>query len=137
MAITIYQGDISFENYWGESLKMIYIEHHLADIHNSLGSKRLLRNRFYHDIPDKTKIDNVMWFSYELDTMESYNHWYVYIITENGKRYRSKSNFYCSITRADEGKVILGVNGESERLYVHYPASSGCSVKMEKDILSI
>ncbi|HHR6020554.1 hypothetical protein [Providencia alcalifaciens] len=77
----------------------------------------------YHDISDKIKIDNIMWFSYELDTEDSYNHWYVDITTEDGKRYHIKSKFYCSMTRVDEGKVILGINGESENLYVHYPVS--------------
>ncbi|MDR2226096.1 hypothetical protein [Providencia rettgeri] len=129
-----YIGEVSFENYWGENIAAIYLEYHMADIFDSIESKRDDRGVVYNNIPDKTKIDNIMWFAYELDAPASYNYWFLHMRTESGKIYTSKGSFYCSITDADDEKVILGVNGESENLYVHYSASSGCSTKMKRNL---
>ncbi|WP_255586322.1 MULTISPECIES: hypothetical protein [Providencia] len=131
---TKYVGEISFENYWGEKITSLFLQYHMADIYNSITSKRHFQNILYYDIPDKSKVDDIMWFVYEIGAPASYNYWYIHITTESGKSYLTKKGFYCSITEADEGKVILGVNGESENLYVHYPASSGCSTKMKRDL---
>ncbi|CAG9423531.1 hypothetical protein NVI2019_PEGOAJLN_02252 [Providencia alcalifaciens] len=127
-------GEVSFENYWGENIFSIYLGYHMADIYDSFGSSRYSRNVVYNNIPDKTRIDNIMWFVYELDAPASYNYWFLNVITESGKVYTTKSGFYCSITDADDEKVVLGVNGESENLYVHYSSSSDCSTKMKRNL---
>ncbi|MCB6144255.1 hypothetical protein LHK12_01000 [Providencia rettgeri] len=50
-------------------------------------------------------------FKYELGINDSYDYWLVEITTKSGKKYRTKSSFYCSITFEDKGKVVLGLMG--------------------------
>ncbi|MEX5890466.1 hypothetical protein AB6H11_07565 [Providencia vermicola] len=126
-----YYGEADFENFWGEELSEVVIRHHVES-HAIYNNSRLLTEKVYHDIPDKTILKNVFYFLCEIGIDNSYDYWYVKIKTKSGKVYKTKTNFYCSIRESDHGKVILGVNGESRRLYLDFPSSSNCSTALNE-----
>lgn len=62
------------------------------------------------------KITNAISFTYSLGSSLLLDYWKVKIIIESGNTYCSNS-LRCSIGTEDNGKVILGVNGEFEKSY--------------------
>ncbi|CAG9423319.1 hypothetical protein [Providencia alcalifaciens] len=50
--------------------------------------------------------------------------------TLDGKKYKNKESFYCSIADEDKGEVTIGVNGEARSMYVHFPKSSDCKTSL-------
>ncbi|MEY0975885.1 hypothetical protein AB7196_08020 [Providencia rettgeri] len=121
-----YLGLATFENFWGEDLSSVVIEHYVNNLSNSR-TKKYPSSQTLSKIANKAVMKDIFAFKYELGINDSYDYWVVEITTKSGKKYRTKSSFYCSITFEDKGKVVLGVNGDFKRLYVHFPSSSDCS----------
>ncbi|MDD9338846.1 MAG: hypothetical protein PV362_04145 [Providencia heimbachae] len=125
-----YHGLATFENFWGEDLILVEIHYHISDIINN-SEARFYKRKFIRNVPDKSILKDVFSFKYELGVSGSYDYWQVLIETQSGKVYKTKDNFYCSIKKEDHGQVTLGVNGESKKLYVHFPSSSDCSTALK------
>nr|WP_282557177.1 MULTISPECIES: hypothetical protein [Providencia] len=125
-----YYGLATFENFWGEDLTRVEIHYYISDIINS-SEPRFYKRSFMRNVPNKSILKDVFSFKYELGVFDSYDYWQVLIETQSGRVYETKSNFYCSIKKEDHGQVTLGVNGESKKLYVHFPSSSDCSTALK------
>lgn len=129
VVISNHIGILDFENYWGEKLIKVEITHYISSFFNDLKSS--LVHKIREDIDDKTKFDNFMSFSYSLGDAGNLDYWIITFVTESMKIYSTKGGKRCSITSEDEGKVILGVNGESEKMYISM-ASGSCSTRLER-----
>ncbi|WP_323085551.1 hypothetical protein [Providencia alcalifaciens] len=114
------KGIATFENFWGEELKSVFLRH------TSLRTSEITLTH----IADKQIIPDALEFIYQRGIGKPSDYWDVRIETASGRKYQSTHRFSCSIYDEDAGRVILGVNGESERLYVSYPASGDCSTGM-------
>lgn len=113
---------ISLENYWGEELKYIFIQH------SGLVSKSMS----YYNVKQGEIILNALYGDYMLGEGSPIDYWYMEIETLNGEKYVTKTNFSCLIRSADNGKVTLGINGEEKTMYVHFPESSDCKTALIK-----
>lgn len=76
-------------------------------------------------------------FYYEVGPFSSFDYWYIEVMTEFNK-YKSKDNFYCSISSDDEeGNVLILIRtgGSSDKLSanVNFSYSSECSVDLNKE----
>lgn len=123
-------GYCDFENYWGEELVTVEFTHFvsgLIDQAEVYGTKKIIVN-----VPDKTKITDAFIFRYSVGAWDSYDYWIIKIQTKSGKTYQSKRRFYCSLDEQDNGRAILGVNGDAKTFYVAFPVSSGCSTKLNE-----
>ncbi|MEY0233452.1 hypothetical protein [Providencia manganoxydans] len=120
--MVIRDGWASAENFWGEKLKNIFVEHHFTGLKPTYGSVR--------NIEHGATGEHIITFSYYTGLFSPQNYWRISIETIDGKKYSTNELFYCSITDADNGRAIIGVNGESQTAYVAFPSSSGCSRKM-------
>ncbi|HEQ1857422.1 TPA: hypothetical protein VEO38_000929 [Providencia alcalifaciens] len=82
-----------------------------------------------------TIIEDAMEFIYQRGIGKPSDHWIVDFTTIDNLRYRSAVDYSCDINitdALDEGKVILGVNGESSRLYTVLADDSKCSTSISR-----
>ncbi|MGL4675297.1 hypothetical protein J6836_00145 [Providencia sp. R33] len=108
---------VTFENHFGEDLIEVMLF-------------RNLEFHIIHDIKDKEeKIDIATFYAIEGEKDEN---WYVQFLTASGEYWRSASFIDCSTTKEDDYKIILGVNGESKRVYAAFSSSSSCSAALKK-----
>ncbi|MEY1522120.1 hypothetical protein, partial [Providencia manganoxydans] len=114
-------GKVTLENFWNSDLKSFSITHthdkilHLGTSHTE------------YDIKDKQIIHNAYTLIY---TPQYDDYWNVTITTANGDIWHNTSRLKCNIKKEDNGNVIIGVNGDSQRMYVAFPFSSTCSMLM-------
>ncbi len=118
--LTIRNGVLSFENYFGETLSYVEI-YHTKRMYSAMPQVRL------YNIPNETKVANIFNFKYQLGWGALVEFWKIAFLTASGQQYRSKEDFTCAIRAEDDGHVIIGVNGESKRMYVSFSSSSSCS----------
>ncbi|WP_265694429.1 hypothetical protein [Providencia rustigianii] len=128
--VRYYNGKATIENFFGEELKYIYVLHYVSGLTHKGSERRLIDEKFFSNLPNKSISENIFSFKYELGLPNSFDYWFIKLETISGKTYATKKNFYCSIKEEDRGKVILGVNGEAKTLYVAFSSSSGCSTKL-------
>lgn len=76
-------------------------------------------------------IENALIIAYQLGLDSPQDYWYMEIETMDGVKYKTKEDFYCSLKEIDNGKVIIGINGEAKTMYVHFPASSDCKTSLK------
>lgn len=115
-----YYGYATFENFWGKDIKNVTLTH-FADVfwNNTLDKLHI------EHVPDKGILENCFGFKYYIGAGSDI--WHIKFLTYDGEVYECKKNFSCNITSGDGGRVILGINGESRKLYVDFPSSSDCS----------
>lgn len=107
---------VTFENYFGEDL----IE------------AMLFRNTFFHtiyNIKDKEERADVVTF-YAIEGER--DSWGIQFITASGQYWRSTSSINCDVKEADNNKIIIGINGESKRIYAAFSSSSPCSAALKR-----
>lgn len=115
-----YYGHLTFENFWGQNLKKVILTHSLGPAVTLLDDKKELGA-----VEDKEILTDILGFKYLIGTTTDY--WHIAFWTQTGSIYESSLGFSCNITASDHGKVTLGINGESQRMYVSFPSSSTCS----------
>ncbi|MEQ4690460.1 MULTISPECIES: hypothetical protein [Providencia] len=126
---TNYAGSLDFENYWGEKLIYVEIYHYMSNIFN--GNRLLTSFKKTTDVEDKTTVVGALQFSYVLGDLEYLDYWGIKFITASNEIYSSDDGGRCSIRAEDGGKVILGVNGESKRMYISM-LSGVCSYSLNR-----
>lgn len=124
-----YVGVLDFENYWGKKLAKVKVVHYISNKYDTSYLSPVYQE--FENVNDKSAIRNAMNFSYELGNDGALDYWMIRFTTENNETYYSSSSLRCSVRAEDNGKVILGINGESERMYVSM-ASGNCSVGLNK-----
>ncbi|HEQ1858948.1 TPA: hypothetical protein VEO38_003805 [Providencia alcalifaciens] len=129
---------ITFENFWGEELRYATITHtdstypdeydfkQQYDIKQQYGGNDT--ETLYH-IEDKKILTDAIKFKY-VPNLKDY--WNITITTMYGQIWFTESRLPCSIKPEDNHRVIIGVNGQSKRMYVAFPASSTCSTALKK-----
>lgn len=126
-----YYGLASFENYWEEELESVTLSHKVKSRNIIFGDhSRLETSETFNNVPMQGKLIDVFPFKYEIGVENSYDYWEVHIRTKSGREFKSKPNFSCAIRKEDKGRVIMGVNAQSLRCYLAFPASGGCSTPM-------
>lgn len=120
-------GKLDFENYWGEQLSEVRISHYTSSLFD--GPENYKAFATLEDVKDKSKISDAMSFSYALNDSGSLDFWSIRLTTESGKVYITAASLRCSIEASDNGKVILGVNGDSKKMYVAM-VSGDCSINL-------
>ncbi|WP_369427451.1 hypothetical protein [Providencia sp. PROV236] len=123
-------GYCDFENYWGEELIEVEFTHFVSGLIDQ--SEVYGTSKIIHNVPDKTKITDAFVFRYAVGPWDRYDYWTIKIHTKSGKMYQSKRRFYCSLGEQDDGRVILGVNGDAKTFYVAFPVSSGCNTELNE-----
>lgn len=132
MGVTIQGGILDFENYWGEKLASVTITHYVNDIINISGKEKYTSINHIVNIYDKATVSNALRFDYALGNAFLLDFWEVRIETESNEVYSTEIGLRCSIEDKDNGKVILGVNGESKKMYVSM-ASGNCSAYLLRE----
>ncbi|CAG9423276.1 hypothetical protein [Providencia alcalifaciens] len=112
----------SIENYWGTKVSTIYITHKSSGSEKTEGS--------VNDIEHGEKVDYQFYFYYRLGLFSPLDYWKVMVHTMDGKIYSTNGYFTCSIKDEDNGKAIIGINGEAKTAYVAFPKSGSCSEKL-------
>lgn len=119
--------NVTFENFWGEELKTVTI--YCSD--NSINLKPKENNIYFlrsiSHIKDKEIVSDGLTFDYNPDKK---TFWRVQFTTLYDQFWISIHDFTCAIKPEDNHRIILGVNGESKRLYAAFPASSSCSTEL-------
>ncbi|HHR5880626.1 TPA: hypothetical protein ACS7XF_000537 [Providencia alcalifaciens] len=121
-------GYCSFENYWGEEIVNLDLKHYVSgffDTSVTHGSFNRITN-----IQDKTRQEKALVITYQKVAIDKYDYWNIAFETKSGKIFKTKNNFYCSISFLDSEYITLGVNGEEKTFYVSFSSSSGCSTKL-------
>ncbi|EPL9570596.1 hypothetical protein MMK73_002680 [Providencia rettgeri] len=99
---------VTFENYFGEDLLEVMLFRKMA-------------SHTIYDIKDKEKkIDIATFYAIEGED----ENWHVQLLTASGEYWRSASLIECRTKKEDGYKIILGVNGESKRVYAAFSSSS-------------
>lgn len=117
-----YKGIVSVENYWGTAVDTIYVTHKSDGSYSSEGHTK----RIEHG----ERKDNVLHFYYRLGLFSPLDYWKVTIHTTDNKIYSTDTYFSCSIAEEDNGRVIIGINGEAKTAYVAFPKSGSCSERL-------
>lgn len=120
-----YYGLATFENFWGKNIKKISLGHTAM-----LFGVGMINEYILEDIPNKGIVKDCFGFKYYLGVGSDM--WHIEFWTEDGEYYKSSYNFYCNLTASDNGKVIMGINGESKRLYLDFPSSANCSTQINR-----
>ncbi|CDL81269.1 hypothetical protein [Xenorhabdus szentirmaii] len=121
--ITTHTGHVSFKNGWGEDISSLTVRHRRS---NDPGEEEI---KAVYNIPSGKEI-KVMDFTYETGAGSSFDYWWIKFITNSGKEYQIKDNFYCSVSSSDDGNVKLRVDGADKKLYVTFSHSSSCQVSI-------
>ncbi|HHR6078180.1 TPA: hypothetical protein ACS7ZY_000503 [Providencia alcalifaciens] len=82
-----------------------------------------------------TIIDDALEFVYQQGLGKPSGYWMVDFTPIDNLRYRSGFGYSCDINKTDapdEGKVILGVNGEASRLYTVLADNSKCATDISR-----
>lgn len=74
-------------------------------------------------------VSDVYEFDYENGWAAGFDYWYI-SATINGYDWNTKSNFYCNISKEDNGIVVLIVDMDSENLEVVPSSSSSCVTRL-------
>ncbi|MEQ5754871.1 MULTISPECIES: hypothetical protein [unclassified Providencia] len=123
--------NLTFENYWGEHLIQVGIDMD-PDPNPYHPSKTYFQdngNISIRHIDNKQHITLKEQFYYSL---EDTHYWRIFFITKYGQTWISEYGFSCQIKPEDNHTVIIGVNGDSKRMYVSFPNSSSCSTALSK-----
>lgn len=121
-----YYGYLTFENFWGEDLERVILTHSLGRYADLLKDKKE-----FGPVADKEILKDIFGFNYIVGRTTDY--WNIKFWTQRGSAYQSTLGFSCDITENDHGRVTLGINGESERMYIAFPSSSNCSTAIYSD----
>lgn len=113
-------GYATFENFWGKDIKNVTLTHS-ADV--PWGSMKDWQH--IEHVPNKGILENCFGFKYYIGVGSDI--WHIKFWTYDREVYECKHDFSCNITSGDGGRVILGINGESRKLYAHFSSSSDCS----------
>ncbi|RJL52903.1 hypothetical protein [Pectobacterium carotovorum] len=124
---TVHTGYINFKNNWGENISWITIRHRRRNNPNYQEQEN------FRNIIAGEKRENIMTFKYETGKGSPFDYWWIKFITESGRLYTIKNDFYCSVTRNDDGNVYLSVDGNKKKMYVAFSRSSSCSVSIRQE----
>ncbi|ATG16935.1 hypothetical protein GKR56_12660 [Providencia alcalifaciens] len=119
------KGTVTLENFWGEPLKLMKLTH--LSLRTSTVELK--------DVPQGAIIKNAMEFIYQRGIGKPRDYWILDIVTQDNTRYRSEPMYDCSIDETGtptEGHVIVGVNGESKRIYTVLDSGDRCSDSMNQ-----
>lgn len=120
---------LTFENYWGEDLILVEINfleppspYGVSKTNYSDYGEALIRH-----VSNGQHITLDEKFPYYLDQS---HYWRISFITKYGQTWASDFGFTCQIKPEDNDTVIIGINGDSKRMYVAFPESSTCSTSL-------
>ena len=114
-------GLVTVENYWNENIKELELVINTSDFMKTY--------KVFNDIKDKQVLKDAYSFVFSYGKQIS---WRVTFITESGETWGNGSFLPCNFATSDNGKAIIGVNGDSKRLYVAFPSSSSCSMALTR-----
>lgn len=118
------KGSVTVINHWGVALEELCIRHRrgnnkdLEDITNCL------------NVMNNTESEQVLTFYYENGFGAPFDYWWVKFKTTSGDEYKIKDNFFCNITKRDDGTAILTIDGDREKLNVSFSQSSSDSTSI-------
>ncbi|WP_164671214.1 hypothetical protein [Pectobacterium brasiliense] len=124
---TLRTGFISLKNNWGENIHSITIRHRRGNNPNRQ------EQEIFTDITSGELRRKLMEFKYETSVGSPYDYWWIKFITESGRTYTIKHNFYCSVTSRDDGNVFLHLDGDHKKMHVTLSSSSYCRVSIFKE----
>lgn len=119
------KGTVTLENFWGEPLKLMKLTH--LSLRTSTVELK--------DVPQGAIIKDAMAFIYQRGLGKPLDYWILDIVTQENTRYRSEPLYDCSLYATEsptEGHVIVGVNGESKRIYTALDSGERCSDRMNQ-----
>ncbi|HHR6078183.1 TPA: hypothetical protein ACS7ZY_000506 [Providencia alcalifaciens] len=119
-------GYMTFENFFGEEIEYVYIFYYQSNF-TGTSRRQHFKEKFISAIPNQKVLEDIFPFRYELNTESSHCFWQVNLRTISGRNYETDGSFRCSIKQGDGGKVIMGVNGDSQSIYMNFSQSSDCS----------
>ena len=120
---------ITFENFWGEELRHVTISHSdstYADMKHEYSESD---TETIHHIENKQILTDIIKIPY-IPNLKDY--WNITITTMYGQTWFNEGKLSCSIKPEDNHRIIIGVNGQSKRMYAAFPASSSCSTALTK-----
>ncbi|ENR5392772.1 hypothetical protein PWM41_002524 [Providencia rettgeri] len=112
-------GLVTVENYWNENIKEFKLVINTSNFTNTY--------KVFNNIKDKQVLKDAYSFVFFYEKQIS---WQVTFITESGETWGNDSFLPYNFATSDNGKAIIGINGDSKRLYVAFPSSSSCSMAL-------
>lgn len=118
------KGYVTVINNWGVTLDELCIRHRrgnnkdLEDVTNCLSIK------------NNTESIQVLTFYYQNGFGAPFDYWWIKFKIAGGKEYKIKDNFFCNITKDDDGTATLTIDGDSEKLNVSFSQSSSDSTSI-------
>ena len=112
-------ASVTIENFWNEKIKELTLE-------CKTDADKYTEKEFYQ-IENKQILLDIYKFVFFYDKEVS---WHVTFTTEKGKTWSTNIFLPAQFTEADNGKVTVGVNGDSKQMYVAFPKSGTYTAKL-------
>lgn len=112
-------ASVTIENFWNEGIKEFILGYRTDDFFG-------VEKKFYH-LDDKQILPDAYKFVLSYDNVIS---WHVMLTTEQGETWSTNTFLPGHFTVADNGKVTIGVNGNSKQVYVAFPKSGTYAAKL-------
>lgn len=121
---TSHTGHCYIINASGQNLKKVYIKHTVQKINNTI-----VNEKTYNDIKNAGSTAEPLVFTYITGVGSPFDYWFIDIEVEAGYKYKTKDNFYCSVSSDDNGIVVITI---SSNLIAHFnfSSSSGCDIDL-------
>ncbi|MEX6222756.1 hypothetical protein AB6G21_19515 [Providencia hangzhouensis] len=105
-----YLGLATFENFWGEDLSSVVIEHYVNNLSNSR-TKKYPSSQTLSNIANKAVMKDIFVFKYEIGINDSYDYWVVEITTKSGKNIVQNRAFIVLLPLKIKEKWFWGLMG--------------------------
>lgn len=128
--VVVYGNDgfCTFENYWGEELVSVRLEHYVSGMIDK--TRHMLTTVELANIEDRTELKKVFFIRTAMGQLDRYDYWDMTMHTKSGRVFRTKDRFRCSYAFYDSLDAIIGVNGTAKTLYIAFSSSSGCKTEL-------
>lgn len=117
------QGSFYVVNISGQTFKKITVRHRIGNNPNAITAEET-----FYDLKDH-HVSNVVDFVYLTGFATPYDYWFIDLELISGYKYKTKDNFYCSVSHTDNGMVTIAIYSDLEAHFT-FSKSSGCKVHL-------
>ncbi|RZK24860.1 MAG: hypothetical protein EOO63_16840 [Hymenobacter sp.] len=114
---------VCIENNFGAAVRNVSLRHRM---HNEETGEEYVTAKGLQN----NSRSNEVTIHYMTGIGSGFDYWYVRFEDQNGQAYQCKDSFYCNLTSADEGNVVVAALSSAE-LKLAIP-SGNCSVSLSK-----
>lgn len=114
-------ASLTIENFWTEDVKQItYV---------CYANFFIVSHKTFYNVQQKQIIIDADLFTLNNKVATS---WSVDFITQSGSHWVTSNHLQCDDFKDNNGQVTIGINGDAQTMYVAFPSSKSCSIKLIK-----